>query len=993
MSIIFEETTTIAGIDISRVSSGVAWGDLNGDTLPDLWVNRHWIPGILYLNQGQGTFSDATSEVFLSERVGDTHGVQWTDFDNDGDQDLVELVGSLRGTGSDPNHLYVNDDGKLHDRAEELGVDYPLSRGRTPLWFDFDNDGWLDLLAAADLRSDGQSPPTIFRQTNNAFEDVGSITGLGDNRIQYALLSDLFGNNNPELINLKRRGSKVLDLTSTPFEEITNIGSSFFSDLAIADFNGDLLPDLWGTINGINKLLADLGQYEPNSIAGKFGLRGDEKGVQFSTTGEVQFKISKNYPSSLSPSDIYIGSEGLNPNGLWFNRSTEDLDVQGILPHTPGVDRGIYIGYDPTLQQWELLFSSPEDVENFSAIIQSSEPISQFSAIGFEPDDLPQNDKLFFNNGEELVEQSEELGFNSVPTAGQSIVAGDFDNDMDVDAYIVATATATNRPNVLYENQGDGTFIAVENAGGARGTNLGIGESVTTVDYDLDGFLDLFVANGKEPLLFALDAPYQLFRNQGNENHWLQIDLEGIVSNRDGIGAKVFATAGGITQLREQSGGIHNKVQNHQRIHFGLAEYTTVEELVIEWPSGMVQKLHDIPADQLIRIIEPSGSFIPGQPTYQVGAEARVFLWKEFFDAPYHLRTVGAVDPTEFAVNLIANDTLLDVTPVKLETNDILDVTEFGFSLTSKLVGYQDGIDFYLKPGAKALLSVTQNEVANPRQVNVGQQKARLSPVGWILSSDEFPDRPAFSPGNDLGLFLGQGASEDRLEFRWNGDSNWHETRLSVLAADEISSFSPINLEPNDKFTTFSNGIEIQGQVGTWYDGLDITTTEPTKIGFTYEQDGLFQPHRVNLLEDDFLGLPNAYQVPLATPYGRPEYNPSVDEGIFLWLDEEDFWHLRMTGSEEGSRYVGSIVSDRAAIDVQTVNLEKTDVVNTTDPSRIDFDFRVWQSWEDGIDFRFPAGSALTLNLEKPSEAATDLLHIGTEQWPISELPLDLSGW
>ena len=118
-----------------------------------------------------------------------------------------------------------------------------------------------------------------------------------------------------------------------------------------------------------------------------------------------------------------------------------------------------------------------------------------------------------------------------------------------------------------------------------------------------------------------------------------------------------------------------------------------------------------------------------------------------------------------------------------------------------------------------------------------------------------------------------------------------------------------------------------------------------------------------------------------------------MNEGIFLWLDEQDFWHLRMTGSEEGSRYVGSIVSDQAAINVQTVKLEETDVVDTTDPLRIDFDFQVWQSWEDGIDFRFPEGAALTLNLEEPGEGAADLLHVGAEQWPVSELPLDLSGW
>ena len=332
------------------------------------------------------------------------------------------------------------------------------------------------------------------------------------------------------------------------------------------------------------------------------------------------------------------------------------------------------------------------------------------------------------------------------------------------------------------------------------------------------------------------------------------------------------------------------------------------------------------------------------------------------------------------------------MTPVNLENHDDLDITEFGFSLTSKLGIWDDGVDFYLSPGAEALLSVTQEGIANPQQVNVGQQGARLSPAGWIVSSDELPDRPTFSPGTDLGLFFGQGASDDLLEFRLSGDGNPHETRLSVLAADKNSSFSPLLLEPNDKITTFSNGIEIQGRVGAGQDGLDVTTVEPTKIGVTYEQDGLFQPDLVNPF-DDLLGLPNAYQVPLATPYGRPEYDPSVDEGIFLWQDEQDFWHLRMTGSEEGSRYVGSIVSDQAAIDVQTVKLEETDVVNTTDPLQIDFDFRVGPSWEDGIDFRFPEGAALTLNLEEPGEGAADLLHVGAEQWPVSELPLDLSGW
>ncbi len=992
-NIIWTEVAGISGIAPGR-SWSAAWGDFNGDGYPDLWINYHNDPPILYLNQGDGTFADVTTEVFLQPPKGDQHGTAWTDFDNDGDRDLIEIVGggSGFGTGSQlANQLYINDGGKLEDQASALGVDYPLARGRNPLWFDFNNDGQLDLFVGARPRTDeNESPPKIFQQTNNTFEDVSALQGFELSDSSYALLSDLSGDGNLDLI-AQRTGDvnfEVYDTTSTPFTNITSTtipNAIRAQDVAIADFNGDLLPDLYLTAGSSG---SDLYQDDSDSLRARLIVRENEQGVQFKATGEVTFQFV--IPGlSVDPNQIYIGAQGFHPEQAQFTLSPDDPQVQGIFPHTPGSDRGIYISYNPTEQNWEMRLSSADRID-LIALIEATESIDQSTAIGFQADPLPADDQLLINTGEGFIDQSEEAGINSIPVRGRSVVAGDFDNDMDQDLYIVTSRSVINTPNIFYENQGDGTFVAIP---GAEGTDLGDGDSVVTADYDLDGFLDLLVMNGRGPRTpLVTDAPYQLFRNQGNENHWLEIDLEGVISNRDGIGAKVLATAGGITQLREQSGGIHNQSQNHQRIHFGLADNETVDELIIEWPSGVVQKIQDIPADQIIHIIEPSSSFVPGQPEYQIGAESGVFLWKDSFDGPYRLRTVGAGDLTEFNINLITNDSLLEVTPVKLEIDDVLEVTEFGFSLTSKLVSWQDGVDFHLRPGAEAILSVTQDGVPNPRQINVGQQRARLSPTGWIISSDELPDRPAFNPGNDLGLFFGQGASDDVLEFRWNGDGNSHETKLSVLAANETSSFLPVDLEQNDDLAIFSNGIAIQGPVGTWYDGLNVTTTEPTKIAVTYEQDGLFQPHRVNPF-DDLIGLPNAYQVPLATPYGRPEYDPSVDEGIFLWKDEQDFWHLRVTGSEGGSRYVGSIVSDQAAIDVQTVKLENTDVVNTNDPLRIDFELQVWQPWEDGLDFRFPEGAALTFNLEAPGAGSADLLHVGAEQWTVSELPLDLSGW
>ena len=137
-------------------------------------------------------------------------------------------------------------------------------------------------------------------------------------------------------------------------------------------------------------------------------------------------------------------------------------------------------------------------------------------------------------------------------------------------------------------------------------SELGRGDVVVTADYDRDGFLDLFVTNGADPTSpFVADGPHQLFHNQGNSNHWLEIDLEGVVSNRDGIGSRVeLETDDGIIQIREQTGGMHRIAQNHQRLHFGLGSHILVKRLTVTWPSGVVQELREVTADQFLKITE-----------------------------------------------------------------------------------------------------------------------------------------------------------------------------------------------------------------------------------------------------------------------------------------------------------------------------------------------------------------------------------------------------
>ena len=608
-SISFEEVTEIAGISYVGESFGASWGDFNEDIYPDLWVTNHLQPGTLYINQGNDSFIDSTSKSFSQPSRGDTHGAAWADFDNDGDQDLVQIVGGQGGTGRGSNQMYLND-GEIfsQDQASRLGIDYPLARGRNPLWIDFDTDGLLDLVVTSEKRPDGQGRPTIFRQIDGKFTDSRLFTNFTLSESAFCFLSDLSGDSKLDLIcsypywdTISR--PTIYNVNSTPFTDLSDKlipDVTSINDIVAADFNGDLLPDLYLTRRKSSH--SDVRQPTSNKIKGLFIAARDQKGVQFDATGEVTINL---FDWKLPLDEIYIGKSGFHPTKSQFTLSPNASEVEGIFPHEPGKDVGVYIGYNSTRKHWSIVLSSKQ-WKRVAVNVESSESISHLKSLGFDRDHPPYSDRLLINNGRKLLDKSRKARINSIPTPGQSVVAGDFDNDMDIDVYIVATYTAANQPNILYENLGDATFVAVLEAGGATGSSLGIGESVITADYDVDGFLDLFVTNGEGMPLLHDDGPSQLFHNRGNENHWLEIDLKGSVSNRDGIGAQVLATAGGITQLREQSGGIHRSAQNHQRIHFGLGKNTKADELIIKWPSGIVQKLKNVAADQLIQMTEPS---------------------------------------------------------------------------------------------------------------------------------------------------------------------------------------------------------------------------------------------------------------------------------------------------------------------------------------------------------------------------------------------------
>ena len=179
---------------------------------------------------------------------------------------------------------------------------------------------------------------------------------------------------------------------------------------------------------------------------------------------------------------------------------------------------------------------------------------------------------------------------------------GDYDNDGYLDLFV----TGNNGTNGLYHNNGDGTFTRILSEPPVLGGTPGTGTvGIAWVDYDNDGFLDLFVTRlSGNPGVSNL-----LFHNNGNSNAWLEVKLVGTVANRSAIGAKVrvHATIGGKTfwQLREINAGGGWDLQPLVA-HFGLGDATNVDILRIEWPSGTVQEFQNIAVRQIQTITEPS---------------------------------------------------------------------------------------------------------------------------------------------------------------------------------------------------------------------------------------------------------------------------------------------------------------------------------------------------------------------------------------------------
>jgi len=161
-------------------------------------------------------------------------------------------------------------------------------------------------------------------------------------------------------------------------------------------------------------------------------------------------------------------------------------------------------------------------------------------------------------------------------------------------------ATSYRCRNTVLQNTGTGRFVNVSDLAGLASLPSRAARGVAFDDLDNDGAVDVVVLNSRERPTVLRNMYYAL----GGTNHWLQLRLTGVKTNRDGVGAQVRVVAGELNQIDEVHSGRGYQSHWGSRLSFGLGQHTRVDRIEVRWIGGGVDVLTDVPANQLLTIAE-----------------------------------------------------------------------------------------------------------------------------------------------------------------------------------------------------------------------------------------------------------------------------------------------------------------------------------------------------------------------------------------------------
>lgn len=487
---------------VESVGGGAAFLDYDQDGYMDIYVcNGTWIKGFsksekpikstenhLYRNLQNGTFEDVTEEA----EVGGSSfsmGVTVGDFNNDGYPDLY-----ISNYGA--NKLYKNNgNGTFTDVTEDAKVGGGKECSTGAAWLDFDNDGLLDLYVGNYLNFDPE---------NTHYYAPDGFPGP----LAYDSQTDILYHN-------KGDGS---------FEDVTK-------KMGIIDVDGRAM--------GVGA-------------------------ADYDDDGFV---------------DIYVANDH-TVNYLWHNNGGKGFTENGIMSGTGFGQAG-----EATVSM-SVDFADYNGDEKLDMFVSDDNYCSLYENLG---------NGLFSDNS-----YASGIAVASGQFVGWSSSFLDYDNDGDVDIFKTngELKHLYGQEDQLFENVENGKFNDVSVERGDYFKQEYVGRGACMGDYDNDGDIDIFIVNLNSLGMF-------LRNNKGNQNNWLTLNLVGDTSNKDGIGSRIKLTSGGKVQTAQKKSTSGYLSQNDPRIHFGLLKNDTVEKIEIKWPSDKFQILENIKANQILTVKEP----------------------------------------------------------------------------------------------------------------------------------------------------------------------------------------------------------------------------------------------------------------------------------------------------------------------------------------------------------------------------------------------------
>ena len=644
--------TSLNGLKESwNIRPGVVIFDYDRDGDMDFYVsNAYEFGNWLYRNNGDGTFENVADDARADLRDSHGTGVVACDVNNDGYQDLyVGAQGSITDrldyrseTEGDQNidRLLLNlRDGTFMDiTASAFGDAVNKRAAMSATCADVDLDGWVDIfvgnLAEDEFR--GMSVPFQNGQHNVLFRNNGDLT--------FSDISESAGVQGPQIWMRESDGTPVTYKDAATGEEYEGYDPNMRDDLdnrvgdpsgqtqavTFFDYDSDGDSDLWVANDG-DRLHVLRNDSSPGNV--RFTNVAREMGVD-QVGAWMGFAIG-DYDGDADL-DIFVSNVGFHPRLLpppetpmpycaYHERFAWGTCLHYLLRNdgvrdVPGVGRiGAFHNVAPAVAVTPSPLMPPDSLgasnidENQIVPTGLSAYDFAFGTTFFDYDNDGDQDLYWLGS---TVDRGEAPGGEVFPSAGRMMknVESDVFEDITVRAQLLDIQRAQ------YDK------IDPENPS----ANAGIhridpmfhenGKGVAHGDLNGDGYLDIIGTNSKGSLwedsrqvsFSEAGGPIFVWMNPGGNNRWVTLRLKGRMavdgtgSNADGIGARVYLTAGGQTQVQEVRAGSSYLSMDSVELEFGLERANSVDSIEVIWPSGRRQLVENVGANQVLEIVEPA---------------------------------------------------------------------------------------------------------------------------------------------------------------------------------------------------------------------------------------------------------------------------------------------------------------------------------------------------------------------------------------------------